>query len=64
MPPTGNVAENSAYVMLSRVTSLQGLAFIAAPAMSLLQRVLDREYVFNKAVEDNARQRPTLVSST
>ena len=49
VPPTGNVAENSAYVMLSRVTSLQGLAFIAPPALSLLRRALDPDYVrFNK----------------
>ncbi len=41
--------------MLSRVTSLQGLAFIAAPAFNLLQRTLDPTYVrFNKAIEANA----------
>jgi len=41
--------------MLSRVTSLQGLAFIAAPAFTLLQRSLDPTYVrFNKAMEAHA----------
>ena len=55
VPPTGNVAENSAYVMLSRVTSLKGLAFIAPPALGLLRRVLDPDYMrFNKTIEDNA----------
>ena len=51
VPPTGNVAENSAYVMLSRVTSLKGLAFIAPPALALLRRGLDPDYVrFNKTI--------------
>ena len=53
----GNVAENSAYVMLSRVTSLQGLAFIAPPALCLLRRALDPDYMrFNTTIEDNAAQ--------
>ena len=41
--------------MLSRVTSLNGLAFIAAPSMSLLCRPLDPAYVrFNATIEQQA----------